>query len=410
MVEKLLETKRTTPSAIDFTRALLVMMPGATKEQVGVLWSHFAGETGSGQYCWNWNLGNVKHVAGDGYDYVSLRGVWEGFTIKDEDGDGDIDADDRTILVERLIRSGMWQFDPSADHAKAVGPRKVSMLTTVNNPAAWFRAYPSLEVGMQRYVDQKRNPNGRYFSAWQFVLSGEPELFGRELGKKGYYTASQDAYAASMRRQFDLWMKSTAYEQVMQDDRPTPSVNLVSDPIVILESVTDDGLIPVELDGVTWLVYPMQIGPIAIGRALEVVQGMGAGFELPSPALTDAIWREADMKIPPHLMIQKHDGVHMNTDAMKVATKEAIEKYIADRPHRLTAGAFKDVVMVNGKLGIYGWHCAPGEEAQLKKQWGVPLYPCATPGLGKVVQSANTTSHSVAYEDYSQGFRPVRRA
>ncbi len=200
----------------DFARALLEVWPEATKAQAGVLWAHFAGETGDGKYCWNWNLGNVKHVQGDGFDYVALAGVWEGFKVGDEDDDGDVDEVDRALFLARLERSGMWTRDPSPDHARAVGPLKLSVLATKGNPATWFKSYASLEEGMRAFVDAKRRPGGRYSSAWQFVLAGNPEEYGRELGRKGYYTASQDAYARSMRAKFTQWEQSSAFDEVLR--------------------------------------------------------------------------------------------------------------------------------------------------------------------------------------------------
>lgn len=49
MAETLLPTVRTTPSKTDFARALLAAWPDATKEGAGVLYAHFAGETGEGR-------------------------------------------------------------------------------------------------------------------------------------------------------------------------------------------------------------------------------------------------------------------------------------------------------------------------------------------------------------------------
>lgn len=424
MAEKLLETKRTTPTVLQFTIALRHVAPELDKRAAGVLYAHFAGETGDGLYCWNWNMGNVKHVAGDGFDYVSLRGVWEGFLIKDEDGDGDIDENDKTILIERLIRSGMWILDPSKDHAVAVGPRKVSMLTTVNNPAAWFRAYPDIETGMAKFVAQKKNPGGRYFSAWQYVLAGNPAEYGRELGRKGYYTASQDAYAKSMVAKFDKWMAQDSWERSEQDSIPTPRI--VEHPVVeiaVSASLTDtqdgknDMLVPVKLDGVTWLVSPVYYAPIGIGEADRVAKDLG--FELPTPALVDAIWRQADLKVPPHLMIRKHDGVHMDTPELHAQQAKAIESYIAKRglqglgiDYKLVAGAFKDVVrMSDGKLGIYGWHVDLSDDFATRGAYalGLPLHMCYTPGAGRVIQQP-FGGHALAWRDYSQGLRLVKRA
>src|SRR5690349_13467086 len=130
---------RTTPSMLDFARALLRSWRSSVgalpdKKQSGVLWAHFAGETGDGQYCWCWNLGNVKHVVGSGVAFMSLAGVWECIPLRDEDKDGDVDQDDRVMLIARMVRSGFWREDASADHAKACGVSRVSMIASPDNP------------------------------------------------------------------------------------------------------------------------------------------------------------------------------------------------------------------------------------------------------------------------------------
>lgn len=429
-METLLPTRRTTPTKIDFARALLAVWPDATKEGAGVLYAHFAGETGDGAYCWNWNLGNVKHAKGDGFDYVSLRGVWEGFRVGDEDGDGDVDADDRAILVARLLRSGMWEPDPSVDHARAVGPTKVSLVASPENAATHFKAYASLAVGMHFFVEGKRKPSGRYASAWAFVVAGDPEGYGRELGAKGYYTASPDAYARAMRKKFDAWMASTDFEGA-QDETPTdprggalpptsaPAPEILAAPVVPLAVVSapdllparaiDEGLVEVALDGEVWLVSPVYIAPVGIGQAGAVAKQLG--YELPTPALVDAIWRAADLRVPPHLMIRSHDGVHMDTPELHAKQQEVLAAYIGPRAlgldYRLLAGAFKDVVLVDGKPGIYGWHADERGAAKLGEK-GVPTYAPATAGEGVVVQRANA-QHGEAWRDYSQGLRLCKR-
>lgn len=176
---------------LEFARALLrawraVVGALPNKEQAGVLWAHFAGETGDGAYCWNQNLGNVKHVPGSGVKFMSLAGVWECLALGDEDKDGDVDADDRVMLIARLVRTGAWREDASADHAKACGPSRVSLLASGDNAMSWFRAYDSLEEGMNAFVARKANPTNRYASAWAFALAGDHDGYARELGRKKY--------------------------------------------------------------------------------------------------------------------------------------------------------------------------------------------------------------------------------
>jgi hypothetical protein len=237
MTEKLVPTKRTTPTMLDFARALLAVEPGLAKGQAGVLWAHFAGETTDGHHCWNHNLGNVKHVRGDGYDYVSLVGVWEGFKIGDEDGDGDIDADDRAMLVARLVATGLWRVDPSPDHARAVGPAKVSMVATSAHSATWFRAYPDFTAGMVAFVRGKQpdptkpaNQQPRYSGAWASVLAADCDGYARYLGARGYYTADPGAYSRAMLRKHAAWMASDAFEEAAAELRPTEPEILVYRP------------------------------------------------------------------------------------------------------------------------------------------------------------------------------------
>lgn len=208
MSERLVKTVRTTPTMKEFWGALLQAWPEASREGASVLWSHFAAETGSGKHCYNFNLGNYKHVRGDGHDYVSLLGVWEGFRVGDEDRDGDIDEDDRRLLIERLSRTGAWKWDPSSAHQMAVGKGKVSMIASPQNPATWFRAYTSLEEGMRAFVDQKRKPGQRYSSAWPYIERGDAEGYAHELGRKGYYTASPAVYARALLARQSEWLGS----------------------------------------------------------------------------------------------------------------------------------------------------------------------------------------------------------
>lgn len=229
-MDRRVPTVRTTPSMLDFHRALLRAWRTATgalpaKPQACVLGAHFAGETGDGKSCWNWNLGNYKFFKGAGA-FMSLAGVWEGFRWGDEDGDGDVDEDDRVLFVARMIRTGLWKEDPSKDHARAVGPRKVSLVATAANPTTFFRAFDTLDLGMASFLAAKQNPKSRYASAWPFIVRGDPDGYARELGRKGYYTADPNVYARSLRAKWSAWMAAPAFDQALAElvaaaDAPT---------------------------------------------------------------------------------------------------------------------------------------------------------------------------------------------
>ena len=197
----LVETKQTTPNMQAFADSLLRVMPGVTKKQAGVLWAQFAGETRGGNNCYGWNLGNVKY-SGSG-NYQVLAGTWEGFSPS---------------KVSSLLESGLWVEDPDPGHAKAVGPGKVSLKVApgkeLQNKACWFATYPSLDDAMLSFIEKKRT--GLYSSAWPFIESADPDGFARELGRRGYYTGSPDAYSKLLQVSYNSWVNSSAFEEAQR--------------------------------------------------------------------------------------------------------------------------------------------------------------------------------------------------
>lgn len=191
-----------------------------------------------------------------------------------------------------------------------------------------------------------------------------------------------------------------------QDSIPTPVIPATAAP--------PEHFVPIDLNGVRWFVSPIQIAPVAIGEANDIALKLGC--ELPSPALVDAIWRSADLRIPPRVMILAHprDGTPATLDSEEAhaARIRALEVVIGNRglgvDYRLVAGAYKDVVAHGGRLGLYGWHADDDEVAALQRI-GIPTHSPASPGPGRVVQPF-FAGHSLGYRDYSQGARLVRRA
>ena len=171
-----------------------------TKGQAGVLYAQYGVETGGPPKaaCWCWNLGNVKHVAGDGYDYYMLPNTSE------------------------RINGKLEYFQPPS-------------------PITWFRAYGSLDVAMRDHFAFLR---GKYKRCWQGVELEDVGLFARLLkegpdGKENtaddYYTATSEAYAAGMRRHLNAWMASDAFELAMasvdaMNERPTEPIVEAAEP------------------------------------------------------------------------------------------------------------------------------------------------------------------------------------
>lgn len=155
--------------------------------------------------------------------------------------------------------------------------------------------------------------------------------------------------------------------------------------------------VPVVLNGVTWLVAKDYIGPIGIGEAAELARTLG--FELPSPALVDAIWRQADLKLLP--MTRWPNVV---SEATLADQQKRISNAIGNRPYSLLGGAYKDIVQVGGYPQLYGWHVEDGKEVA-----GVPLHKPITAGPGKIIQGPSGHAHDMNWKDYSQGLRLVKK-
>lgn len=211
MTDHLVPTIRTVVSLRDYARAVVRAWHKVgdgipEKSSVAVLWAQYMIETG-GRDSWGWNIGNTKEIPNDGVNYHALRGVWEGVT---------------PAHAAQLIASGQAVADASADHAKAVGPGRVSIIFQPPHPATWFSSFDSLDQAMEHHLVFLAR---RFAPAWPAVLAGDPRKFAQALKARGYFTASAEAYAAGMERPFATFMSATGYEeateQIERDNTPT---------------------------------------------------------------------------------------------------------------------------------------------------------------------------------------------
>lgn len=169
-----------------------------------------------------------------------------------------------------------------------------------------------------------------------------------------------DTYLADVQRNVDLL------------NGVTPSVAVAPDWVEIAH------------EGATWQVARSYLGPVGIGEAVSIAQQRGC--VLPSPALVDAIWRAADLRLDATTLIRT-DHTTMTAPDVLADQAKRIAEMTAGKTYRLLAGAFKDVVRhPDGRVGLYGWQRANGSVIQ-------PFF----------------AGHASAWRDYSQGLRLVRR-
>jgi hypothetical protein len=208
MADILFPVTRTIVTMPDYVRAVVRCWPLVgedipLEQSIAVLWAQYMIETG-GRACWNWNIGNAKHVKGDGHDYHMLNGVWEGVS---------------TAVAQQLIAAGQAVADPSADHAKAVGANRVSIVFSPPHQATWFRAYKTLDAGMSSHLKLLAK---RFTKSWPAVLEGDFVAFAHLLRSQGYFTASAESYAAGMRLPFNTLIASTTYEELVATPTSEP--------------------------------------------------------------------------------------------------------------------------------------------------------------------------------------------
>lgn len=130
--------------------------------------------------------------------------------------------------------------------------------------------------------------------------------------------------------------------------------------------------------------------PLGLSAAARVAQEFG--FLLPTPRMVDAIFDQAQARVPPSPM---KPTAAMTSTAYLLEHNRMVERQLqATRADRgaLAAGHKKDLVLTNrlrskpGRVAIYGWH-RPG---------GRPIQPLST-------------VHGAEYADYSHGVRLVSR-
>lgn len=170
-------TVKTNFSKSDFVEALIKAWKEdygclPSKKQISIVFAQWSIETGQGNSCWNFNIGNSKvfDIKGKTVEYIALNGVWE------------------IINGKRVV------LDPS-------------------NPGAWFMAFRTLDEGVRHHFNLLKNK--RYQSAWSAIEAESPAQFAHLLKINGYYTASEEDYTKAVVAYSNSFMKSSLFEEAL---------------------------------------------------------------------------------------------------------------------------------------------------------------------------------------------------
>ncbi|HMI84887.1 MAG TPA: glucosaminidase domain-containing protein [Polyangiaceae bacterium] len=171
----------------------------APRQAIVLLMAQSAHETASWKYVHNFNIGNIKAVDGDGYD-------WTMFRCREKVGGNDV-----------------W-LDPP-------------------NPGTRFRAFRSLTEGA---IDHLAFLYGRarYATAWAELKSGDPLKFATALRAAGYYTDPVDVYAGAVTRyakQFGASLPAELEPHPVDDDTARRVQGLVALSLAALRLREDFG-------------------------------------------------------------------------------------------------------------------------------------------------------------------------
>lgn len=155
-----------------------------SKEQIAILMSQNALETGHRKSMWNYNVGNITTDGKGKYDY------WEGLD---------------------------WLYQSLPPDQTGI-PRRQKKTIQLK-----YRAYPSLIEGAKDYL--KVISSGRYAKAWENILHPNIEEYSKALKQSGYYTADEAPYTKGLQSLFKHFTNSGSYDKALAGQVTPPSSN-----------------------------------------------------------------------------------------------------------------------------------------------------------------------------------------
>jgi len=158
-----------------------------SKSQLSLIIAQNNLETGHRQFMYNYNIGNITHINGDGFNYYIHT-----------------DANGNDIKIKEQIQPGKW----------------VPMTMR-------FRSYPDIEAGVKDYLENLHKRAGG--SVWQTIINSDPAAFSKALHHSGYYTQDEAKYTPGIVNGAGAFNKSDTYDKAKTGtfDKTAPVVTNV---------------------------------------------------------------------------------------------------------------------------------------------------------------------------------------
>jgi hypothetical protein len=148
---------------------------------VALLLAQWALETGRGKSMMNYNVGNIK--APDPLARHAYFRTWEVLPLS---------------VAAKYLKSSTPEEPCKLVNTEPDG-KVASVAFLPDHPVCRFRAYASLEEGVQDYLVKLK---GRFKRAWPALLAGDPLTFVTALKAAGYMTADVKEYYRSVNSLF----------------------------------------------------------------------------------------------------------------------------------------------------------------------------------------------------------------
>ena len=154
-----------------------------------VLTAQWAHETGYGNSCYNWNLGNIKATNAKTQMHMYLRHVWE--HLSQASADSAIAASGGLAHMATAEELVYYKWPAKAG--------KVIAVFEPPHPYSRFRAYGSLQQGAEKWLDHHKGIWRNNSSYIDLLNAGDVAGVAHAMREAKYYTGPEAAYMTNMK-------------------------------------------------------------------------------------------------------------------------------------------------------------------------------------------------------------------